>query len=82
MLACAGIDITVYRAHSIRAASTSKAWNAGEPLQEILATAGWSNKNTFAKYHKKTIRKPTTDGKIGTKFAALKDTNNKGQKID
>ena len=58
MMARAGIDITVYKAHSIRAASTSKAWKAGEPLQEILATEGWSSKNTFARYYNKNIRKP------------------------
>lgn len=59
MMARAGIDVTIYKAHSIRAASASRAWKAGGPLQEILTTAGWSSKSTFAKYYNKNIRKPT-----------------------
>ena len=58
MMNRAGIDVTVYKAHSIRAASASKAWQSGGPLHEILATAGWSKENTFARYYNKDIKKP------------------------
>ena len=51
----AGIDMTVFAAHSTRAASTSKAATRNVPLNTILKTAGWSNENTFTKFYKKQI---------------------------
>ena len=55
-LAMAGIDVSVYKAHSIRAASTSKVLSVGGNIPQILKTAGWSNAGTFAKYYKKAIK--------------------------
>ena len=51
-LAMTGIDVSVYKAHSIRAASTSKVSCVGGKNPQILKTAGWSNAGTFAKYYK------------------------------
>ena len=52
-----GIDIKKYKAHSVRAAATSKASNNNIPIQEIMKLAGWTQKSTFAKfYHKKVVR--------------------------
>lgn len=56
-MSMAGIDVSVYKSHSVRAASTSKAWELGVPLEEILRTAGWSSAATFAKYYKKQLPK-------------------------
>ncbi len=57
IMAMAGIDVSIYKSHSVRAASTSKAWELGVPLEEILRTAGWSSAVTFANYYKKTVLK-------------------------
>ena len=50
----AGIDISKFTAHSVRAAVTSKAKQT-IPVGKIMEKAGWSNKSTFAKYYDKTI---------------------------
>ena len=47
----AGIDVTQFKPHSTRAASTSKAKAAAVPLQEILNTAGWSSSRCFDRYY-------------------------------
>ena len=47
-----GIDVSVYKAHSIRAASTSKVSSVGRNIPQILKTEGWSNAETFVKYYK------------------------------
>ena len=46
----AGIDTSVFKAHSTRAASSSKASNQGVPLEEILLMADWSGQSTFLKF--------------------------------
>ena len=51
----AGIDLTRFSAHSIRAASSSAASAANVPINTILDCAGWSNCGTFRKYYKKSI---------------------------
>ena len=50
-----GINIKVYGPHSIRAASVSKAYKSGVPVQQILKTAGWSNAGTFRKFYNKSV---------------------------
>lgn len=58
VLCRAGIDITVFSAHSVRAATTSKAKSLNVPVDHILKTGGWSEKcSTFAIYYDKPIRK-------------------------
>ena len=52
----AGIDTTVYKAHSTRAAATSAADRADLPVSVILAKAGWSNEKTFRKYYNKPLK--------------------------
>ena len=51
----AGIDPSIYTAHSYRSASTSMAFAHGVTLQEIIKTANWSSANTFTKFYHKTI---------------------------
>ena len=43
----AGVDTTIFKPHSTRAAATSKAKTASVPIQEILKTAGWSSSRCF-----------------------------------
>ena len=51
----AGIDTNTYKAHSTRAASTSKAKAKGMSTKQILSLANWSNAKTFLRYYNKSI---------------------------
>lgn len=53
----AGIDTTVFKAHSCRAASTSAAKTAGLPLRDIIASAGWHNAETFARFYCRSVQR-------------------------
>lgn len=53
----AGIDTSIYSSHSTRSASASAAHRAALPLDDILATAGWSSAHCFAKFYNKPIIK-------------------------
>ena len=50
-----GINVELFRPHSTRAAATSKASESSVPLDQIIATAGWSSSSTFAKFYHKPI---------------------------
>ena len=54
-LSMAGIDITIFTAHSMRSASTSKANNLGLTLKDIGKATGWRGTSTFQRYYKLTI---------------------------
>ena len=54
-----GIDTNKYKAHSVRAAATSKASNDNIPVQDIMKLAGWTQQSTFARYYKKKVLKTT-----------------------
>ena len=51
----AGLDIGMFKAHSIRSATSSAADRNGVNVQQILKTAGWKNADTFMKYYKKPV---------------------------
>lgn len=55
LLADSGVDTTIYKTHSCRAASTSKAYSFGLPLQTILAAGDWKSAETFHKHYLKEI---------------------------
>ena len=58
MLAAAGINVEIFKAHSTRGASTSMAETKGLSLLDINKAAGWSNAcGTFAKFYQKPISK-------------------------
>lgn len=65
----AGIDVTVFSAHSTRSAATSKANSCQVPIDTILAAGGWTNAQTFAKYYNKPI--PTSS--FGNQLLRNKD---------
>lgn len=56
VMAKAGIDISVYKAHSTRAAVTSAAKGKQVPIDTILSSAGWSSESTFARFYDKPIQ--------------------------
>jgi len=51
LLKAAGIDTKVFKAHSVRGASTSAAMDKGVPLSDILSTADWSRDTTFKRFY-------------------------------
>ena len=58
VLGKAGIDTNIFKAHSSRSASTSKARIGGCSLQDILKRGQWSGKSTWQKHYHKTIANP------------------------
>ena len=53
VLAKSGIDTSVFKGHSTRAASASVAAVCKVPLSTIMDNAGWSNATTFKKFYQK-----------------------------
>ena len=51
----AGIDITVFTAHSTRSASTSLGNNMGMSFKDVAKAAGWWQESTFQKYYNKPV---------------------------
>ena len=51
----AGVDTSIFTAHSVRSASTSKAALSQVSIKTILATAGWSRATTFSRYYERPI---------------------------
>jgi hypothetical protein len=56
VMTLAGVDTSVFKAHSVRAASTSKAKHCFVPVQQILKTAGWSNAETFERFYHRPVQ--------------------------
>ena len=51
MLGKAGIDTSIFSAHSTRSASTSCAKAEQISLDTTMKSAGWSNESTFQKFY-------------------------------
>ena len=51
----AGVDTSIYKAHSTRAAATSAANRKGVPITQILSAAGWANERTFRRFYNKPL---------------------------
>ena len=47
----AGIDTSIFKAHSVRGASASAAHERGASLQDILDLADWSTDSTFRRFY-------------------------------
>ena len=59
-LQVAGIDTSIFSAHSTRGAAASKAAAAGVPIQTILDSGHWSRESTFARfYHREVVTGPS-----------------------
>ena len=57
-LARAGVDTTVFKAHSTLFASASTAKQAGVQTDLILKSIGWTNGRTFAAFYHKPVETP------------------------
>ena len=51
VMVCAGIDVTIFKPHSTRGASTSKAFHLEISLSDILKQGQWSNAKTFFNFY-------------------------------
>ena len=52
----AGIDTSVFKPHSTRAASTSKAQSCNVPLSAIMQAASWGSDCVFSRFYNKPIQ--------------------------
>lgn len=59
----AGVNMEIFKAHSVQSASTSAAATAGITTSDILKAADWSSETVFQKfYHKPTKVNPVWYG--------------------
>ena len=56
ILSSVGVDMNLFKPHSVRLASTSCASQSKLPLDAIMCAAGWLHETTFTKYYKKPIQ--------------------------
>ena len=54
-----GIDTSIFKAHSVRSASTSVAANQGVTTEDILQAADWSSNSSFQRFYYKPVRNTT-----------------------
>ena len=59
LLTEAEVDTAIFRAHSIRGASSSIAANMGVTTNDILKAADWSSESVFQKFYYKSCQNPT-----------------------
>ena len=71
----AGIN-DIFKGHSSRAASTSKAFKSGVGITDILKTAHWKNANNFYKHYQKQICVKETNADHQRRFAEAVLTKN------
>lgn len=64
VMSMSGVDVNVYKPHSVRSAATSKAKANHVPLDGIMKAAGWSSASTFAKFYDKQIESDVTFSEI------------------
>ena len=55
----AGVNTSLFNAHSVRGASTSKAANLGITTSDILKAADWSTESVFQKFYYKPTNSPS-----------------------
>ena len=55
LLRASGVNSDIFKAHSVRGASTTAAANSNVPLSEILKMADWSSPSTFQKFYYKPV---------------------------
>lgn len=55
VIGTSGIDTSIFKAHSVRGASTSRAAESGISTAEILSAADWSTESSFRKFYYKPV---------------------------
>ena len=59
LLESAGIDTSVFNAHSVRGASSTAAANLGITTNDILKAADWSSESIFQRFYYKPTENPS-----------------------
>ena len=79
LLEAAGVDTSIFQAHSVRGASSSTAANMGITTNDILKAADWSSESVFQKFYYKATQSPgfgravLSSGSKGAKVASMAD---------
>lgn len=74
VLDAAGIDTTIYKAHSFRAAAATKAYMQGNSAESIKSHANWSlSSDTFERHYLKLYNKHKTGSSIFSKILPKKN---------
>ena len=60
----AGVDTEVFKAHSVRGASTSAALKKGVHLSDILDMADWSRESTFKRFYCRSSQEDTFASRV------------------
>lgn len=55
LMAAAGIDVSVFKGHSVRAAACSKAADLGLSVPQIIERANWSSARTFHRFYHRDV---------------------------
>ncbi|KAK3107214.1 hypothetical protein FSP39_009645 [Pinctada imbricata] len=55
MMSKSGIDVSKFKSHSTRSASTSKALKQGLSVAQIMKMANWKSENVFKRFYSNTI---------------------------
>ena len=63
-----GIDVSIFKSHSTRAASTSAAVNIGVSVKDIMKTANWTSESTFKKFYLKPIHSDFGNSVLSGKY--------------
>ena len=74
-MAEAGIDISIFKAHSVRGASCSSAVGAGVTTKDILDAADWSSEGTFQRFYCRELKKDDQTT-FGTAVLSSKPSSN------
>ena len=56
MLEASGIDVKVFKGHSVRTAAASAAHRAGASIRDILKAGDWKRESTFSRFYNKPLR--------------------------
>ena len=73
VLAKAGVDTNIFKAHSVRGASTSAAASAGVTTNDILNAADWSSESVFQKFYYKPEQNSTFGVAVLSKLATTNE---------
>ena len=68
VLTLSGVDTGLFKAHSVRGASTSKLFQLQTPVSEIMKKADWKSECTFRKFYNKDVLPKNISHKLLTKF--------------
>ena len=66
LLKDAGIDTSIFSAHSVRGASATAAKEKGVTLSDILHTADWSSDTTFRRFYYRPVKEATYASRVLT----------------